>query len=90
MKRVHIFVSGKVQGVCYRAETWRFARHLNLSGWVRNLRDGRVEAVVEGGDDIVNEMVEWCKKGPALASVTGIEVIDEPYLGKYKDFSIRY
>lgn len=90
MKRVHIFVSGTVQGVCYRAETWRYARNLNLNGWVKNLRDGRVEAVFEGETDIVNEMIEWCKKGPVLASVTGIEVIEEPYLGNYKDFSIRY
>ena len=90
MKQVHIFVSGTVQGVCYRAETWRHARHLNLNGWVRNLRDGRVEAVFEGRDDIINEMIEWCKKGPVLASVTGMKVIEEPYLGNYTDFSIKY
>ncbi len=90
MKQVHIFVSGTVQGVCYRAETWRHAQHLNLKGWVRNLRDGRVEAVFEGQNDIIDEMIEWCKKGPVLASVTGTEVIEEPYLGNYTDFSIKY
>ena len=90
MRRVHIFVSGKVQGVCYRAEALRRARHLNVNGWVRNLWDGRVEAVFEGPDDMVNDMIEWCKKGPVLAYVTGIDIFEEPYLGNHTDFSIHY
>jgi len=90
MKRVHVFISGTVQGVCYRAETWRYAKNLNLKGWVRNLRDGRVEAVFEGTDDAVNTMIAWCKAGPSLAAVSNVDVIDEPVLGNLTDFTVRY
>lgn len=90
MKRVHVFISGMVQGVCYRAETWHYARKLDLKGWVRNLRDGRVEAVFEGTDDTVDTMIAWCKTGPSLASVSDVKVIDEPVLGNLTDFTVRY
>lgn len=90
MKRVHLFISGMVQGVCYRAETWHYARNLDLKGWVRNLRDGRVEAVFEGTEDAVDTMIVWCKTGPSLASVSDVNVIDEPVLGNLTDFTVRY
>lgn len=90
MKRIHVFVSGRVHGVCFRAETWDYARDLNLKGWVRNLRDGRVEAIFEGKEDNVHLMIEWCKKGPPLASVTDIEIIENPPLGNFTDFTVRY
>lgn len=85
-----MFVSGRVQGVCYRAETWRTARKFDLTGWVRNLRDGRVEAVFEGDESGIKEMIDWCRQGPILATVTEIEIIEEPSLRNFTDFSIKY
>jgi len=90
MKRTRLLISGRVQGVCYRAETWRHARRLQLTGWVRNLRDGRVEAVFEGHGEDVETMVSWCKKGPSLATVTDIEIVDEPLSGHTTEFIIRH
>lgn len=90
MKRAHVFVSGRVQGVFYRAETKNNASRLNLTGWARNLPDGRVEAVIEGKEDNVNALIDWCRKGPSFASVTEIEVKEEPYTGAFEDFRIRY
>jgi acylphosphatase len=89
-KRVHIFVSGSVQGVYYRQHTVAMARELRVEGWVRNLIDGRVEAVFEGEADAVNELVKWCHKGPKYAFVRNVEVIEEKYTGVFNDFSVRY
>ncbi len=90
MKRVHVFISGKVQGVFYRAYTQDEAKKLGVNGWVRNLPDGRVEAVFEGVDEAVDEMVKWCYKGSPASKVEKVEVIEEPYTGEFKDFEIRY
>jgi len=90
MKRIRVFISGKVHGVFFRAETCHHAKNLNLKGWVRNLRDGRVEAVFEGNEDDVNRMIEWCRKGPSIASVTGIETTEEPLSEDFTDFTVRY
>ena len=60
MRRVHVFISGRVQGVFFRAEARRAANSFNLTGWVRNMADGRVEAVFEGEDESVDKMLEWC------------------------------
>ena len=75
--RVHVFVSGSVQGVFFRYEARERARSRGLSGWVRNLPDGRVEAMFEGPEDAVQAMVEWCRHGPPGAEVTDIEAIAE-------------
>jgi acylphosphatase len=64
MKSMHIFISGRVQGVAFRHYTVKTARFLKLGGWVRNLGDGRVEAVIEGDDAPVDAMLAWCEKGP--------------------------
>ncbi|MFC6835661.1 acylphosphatase [Halomarina ordinaria] len=72
--RAHVFVSGKVQGVWYRDSTRRAARERGVDGWVRNLDDGRVEAVFEGREDAVESMVEWCHTGSDLARVEDVEV----------------
>lgn len=72
--RAHVFVSGKVQGVGYRASTWDTATLLKLNGWVRNLRDGRVEAIFEGSSKTVEEMIRWCHKGPPTAVVKEVAV----------------
>lgn len=76
--RAHLFVSGRVQGVGYRASTWDMAQLLKLNGWVRNLRDGRVEAVFEGTPTQVEEMIRWCHQGPPAAVVKEVTVAYEP------------
>lgn len=72
--RAHVHVSGMVQGVFFRQETANRARSMKVAGWVRNLADGRVEAVFEGRRDAVESMVDWCRGGPRLAEVTAVEV----------------
>ncbi|MDS0292893.1 acylphosphatase [Halogeometricum luteum] len=72
--RAHVFVTGTVQGVYYRASTRDAARERNLDGWVKNLDDGRVEAVFEGPADSVEEMVEWCHTGSEAAEVESVDV----------------
>lgn len=69
-----MYVSGRVQGVYYRATTRDTAREKGVDGWVRNLADGRVEAVFEGPEDAVREMVEWCEVGSRAADVDDVEV----------------
>jgi len=71
--RAHVFVSGRVQGVFYRATTREQARERGVDGWVRNLDDGRVEAVFEGPADAVEAMVEWCHEGSSRARVDDVE-----------------
>ncbi|MEM2254035.1 MAG: acylphosphatase [Candidatus Bathyarchaeia archaeon] len=88
--RAHVFVSGRVQGVFFRHETRREARMRGVKGWVRNLPDGRVEAVFEGEEEAVKQLIEFCKRGPPGARVTGVEVKWENYTGEFKDFEIRY
>jgi acylphosphatase len=72
--RAHVFVSGRVQGVYYRANSRDAARERGVDGWVRNLDDGRVEAVFEGDRDAVEGMVEWCHTGSPRAEVERVEV----------------
>ncbi|WP_456433593.1 acylphosphatase [Thermosulfuriphilus sp.] len=90
LKRVHVFISGRVQGVFYRAYTQDEARRLGLRGWVRNLPDGRVEAVFEGEEEAVDQMIKWCHRGSPGALVSQVEVIEEPYGGEFSDFQILY
>jgi acylphosphatase len=72
--RAHVFVRGLVQGVNFRWYTTEQARRLGLGGWVRNLPDGRVEAVLEGAEPTVKEMIEWLGQGPRHARVDGVDV----------------
>ena len=88
--RAHVFVSGRVQGVFFRAETKYEADKRKVNGWVRNLPDGRVEAVFEGDERAVNEMIEFCRRGPPGARVDNVEVTWEEYSGDLKGFKIRY
>lgn len=88
-ERVHVFVTGRVQGVTYRASTRETARERGVAGWVRNLDDGRVEAVFEGPPEAVDSMVEWCHEGPARANVTGVETSSEPPEGR-SGFEVRW
>ncbi len=71
---VHMVVHGRVQGVFYRANTQAEARHLGVKGWVRNCPDGTVEVHAEGDESRVQQLVDWCRKGPPHAHVTHLEV----------------
>jgi len=90
MVRAHVYVSGRVQGVFFRTETQDEAIRRGVTGWVRNLPDGRVEAVFEGEKDTVDRLVEFCKRGPPGARITDIEVAMENYTGEFRGFRIRY
>lgn len=79
---MHVIVSGRVQGVFYRATCIERARALRLGGWVRNLVDGRVEAAFEGPSQDVDAIVAWCREGPPRARVTEMTVEEEPALGE--------
>ena len=88
--RAHIYINGRVQGVFYRGFTQGLALNLRLKGWVRNLRDGRVEAVFEGDKEVIEEAIRQCRIGPPASRITGIDIQWEPYTGDEKDFSVRY
>jgi acylphosphatase len=88
--RAHVYISGFVQGVFFRYETRVLAEKLGLKGWVRNTRDGRVEAVFEGDKRKVEEMLNFCHRGPPGARVTGVEVKWEKPRGEFSSFEIRY
>ncbi|MFQ5762190.1 MAG: acylphosphatase [Candidatus Bathyarchaeia archaeon] len=87
--RVHLLISGQVQGVFFRYETQEVASAWNVTGWVRNLRDGRVEAVLEGEEPNVEEVIRFCHQGPPGARVEKVTVDREPYKGEFDDFEIR-
>ena len=86
--RAHVFVSGRVQGVNFRASARDNARSAGVSGWVRNCDDGRVEAVFEGVRPAVQKMVSWCYGGPSYARVEHVEVRWEQPIGEERGFSI--
>lgn len=88
--RAHIVVSGRVQGVFYRYSTVEEASRLGLSGWVKNLPDGRVEAVAEGEREAVLRLVEWCRRGPPSARVEKLDVDWEAPTGEIRGFETRY
>ena len=88
--RARIIVSGIVQGVFFRATMQEVARSLGVTGWVRNLPDGRVEAVAEGDEEAVKKLIEWAWRGPRLARVENVEVKWEDYRGEFRDFYIRW
>jgi acylphosphatase len=86
--RVHIFVSGKVQGVYFRQNTSLKAQELGIVGWVRNLSDGRVESVMEGLEVNIDKMISWCKSGPKDALVTDVKIMNEEYKKEFFTFDI--
>jgi acylphosphatase len=88
MKRVHVRIRGRVQGVFFRAEARARAESLGVSGWVRNAEDGSVEAVFEGDDERVDSMVDWCRRGPRGAQVGDVAVETEEPAGE-TGFSVR-
>ncbi|WP_276271420.1 acylphosphatase [Haloarcula litorea] len=88
-ERAHVYVSGRVQGVYFRATTRDTAREAGVDGWVRNLDDGRVEAVFEGEPDDVDAMIEFCHEGSSRADVTDVEVREEDPEG-LDGFDVRW
>jgi acylphosphatase len=88
VKRAHLFITGHVQGVFFRESTKDEARRHNVRGWVRNLPDGRVEAVLEGEDYGVDAVVQWCHQGPARAKVRHVEVLAEEPTGEFPAFEV--
>jgi len=88
--RAHAVIAGRVQGVFFRLETQRAAEGHGVLGWVRNKRDGNVEAMFEGSEKSVMSILEWCKKGPPIARVTNVDVTWEDYKGEFSSFDVTY
>ena len=88
--RAHVLISGRVQGVFYRTSTRDIAEQYGLTGWVKNTSDGRVEAVFEGEETAIKDMITWCHKGPRLAEVSDVLVDYIKFLGEFEEFSITY
>ena len=88
--RLHLLISGRVQGVCYRAYTAEQAQKLELKGWVRNLPDGRVEVVAEGPEDRLKELATWCWSGSPWANVSEVKEEWSPSEVEFRTFGVRY
>lgn len=88
MRRVRAIVRGRVQGVGFRWSAVHAARELGVTGVVRNLPSGAVEAVVEGEPEAVRRMLEWLRVGPRHARVADVAATDEPYVGEFTDFRV--
>lgn len=88
--RIRIFVTGKVQGVFFRQALKVMAKKNNVLGWVKNLKDGRVEAVLEGGEESVSRLIEWSHGGPANARVEDVEIRNEKFSGEFSKFDVLY
>jgi acylphosphatase len=88
--RVHVFVSGRVQSVFFRAETVDMADRLGLGGWVRNLPDGRVEALFEGEKEDVEKALDFCRRGPPHAHVQNLDLKWEEWKGEFRNFRVAY
>jgi len=86
----HVYVSGRVQGVNFRFYTRQEAVRLGLNGWVRNLMDGRVEAVFQGDEELVNKMIEWCRRGPPSARVEDVQLLWESPEGNLSGFGVTF
>jgi acylphosphatase len=88
--RAHVVVTGRVQGVFFRVETKHAADGFGITGWVRNKRDGSVEAVFEGEDADVKAALAWCREGPPHARVSHVDVIWQDYTGEFGQFQVTY
>lgn len=88
--RAHVFIQGKVQGVYFRQNTMILAARYGVTGWVRNLKDGRVEVILEGSEIDVGKVIEWCRVGPAKAIVNDFVIEYESYIGEFQEFKVIY
>ena len=89
-KRIHIFVTGRVQGVFFRQSNKVMAIKNNVKGWVRNLDDGRVEIVAQGETQDIENLRQWCKTGPANSRVDEFELSEENVTDEFENFQVRY
>lgn len=89
MKRLHLLVIGKVQGVFFRDSAKKKAIELGIRGWVKNT-DDKVEVVAEGNEGRLDEFVEWCRVGPSKAAVEFVQIENEKFTGEFNKFEIRY
>ncbi len=89
-QRIRIIVTGKVQGVFFRQALKVMAKKNDIFGWVKNLKDGRVEAVLEGDEEKVSRLVEWAHGGPANARVEDVEIRNEQSTGEFSKFDVLY
>jgi len=88
--RIRLFVTGKVQGVFFRQTLKVMAKKNDVFGWVKNLEDGRVEAVLEGDEDNVSRLVEWAHGGPANARVEDVNIHNEKFTSEFSSFDVLY
>jgi len=89
-KSVRVLISGRVQGVFFRASTCDMAQELGLQGWVKNDSDGGVTAFFQGEEELVDKAIEWCRHGPPSAMVTEVEIQKEAFIDELTNFKIRY
>ncbi|MFZ0942754.1 MAG: acylphosphatase [Syntrophobacteraceae bacterium] len=89
-RRVHVWITGRVQGVFFRAYTRDAAQLIGVTGWVRNLPDGRVEAVFEGVSDKVERMIEWCREGSPMSRIERVDLLEEVYIGDFDGLAITH
>jgi len=90
VKALHLVISGRVQGVWFRASTREVAQRLGIIGWVRNMPDGSVETHIQGDDNAVEQMLDWCRQGPPGARVDYVDITDALIQKEYRSFSVRY
>lgn len=88
--RVHVFIDGRVQGVAYRFFAEKYAHRLGLTGWVRNLEDGRVEVLAEGPAPAIETYLDRLREGPTLAQISRFDVRREQATGEFSDFRIAF
>ena len=88
--RVHVWIKGRVQGVFFRTYTRDAAQSIGVTGWVRNLPDGRVEAVLEGEADKVEKMIEWCREGSPMSRIESVDLLEEVYTGDFDRLAITH
>ena len=89
-QRIRLFVTGKVQGVFFRQTLKVMAKKNDVFGWVKNLKDGRVEAVLEGNEENVSRLVEWAHGGPANARVEDVDIRNEKFTAEFSKFDVLY
>ena len=89
-QRIRIIVTGKVQGVFFRQTLKVKAKKNEIFGWVKNLQDGRVEAILEGDEEKISKIIGWAHGGPANARVEDVEIRNEKFIGEFSKFDVLY
>ena len=90
MVRKQVLVSGRVQGVCFRDHTQKWASSLGLTGWVRNMLDERVEILVEGEEDKIQMLIAKVKQGPTMARVDNLDITSHDFVGEFSNFKVTW